>query len=174
MGAVLRDLRPVIAILAPGTVDGGDVLRAGRRLFVGRSARTNREGIRQLSSIARSAGYEVVPVDFTGCLHLKTAATLVDDDLALVNPAWVAPAALAPLRTLAVDPGEPAAANALHLGALVIHPSEFPRTRRRLEAQGIRVRSVAAGELAKAEGGVTCCSVLVVDAAPVEATRNHD
>ena len=161
MSAVLRGLRPVVAILAPGTLDGGDVLRAGRRLFVGRSARTNADGIRQLSAIARSAGYEVVPVSFTGCLHLKTAATLVDDGVALVNPAWVAPSAIAPLETIAVDPGEPFAANALRIGKIVIHPAEFMRTRERLEARGIRVRTVPAGELAKAEGGVTCCSVVV-------------
>ena len=161
VSVVLRELRPVVAILAPGTLDGGDVLRSGRRLFVGRSARTNAEGIRQLSAIARSAAYEVVPVSFTGCLHLKTAATLVKDDVALVNPDWVAPASIAPLETIAVHPGEPFAANALRVGNAVIHPAEFVRTRERLEARGIRVRMVPAGELAKAEGGVTCCAVLV-------------
>jgi dimethylargininase len=161
VGTVLRALLPVVAILAPGTLDGGDVLRVGRRLFVGRSARTNAEGIRQLASIARSAGYEVRPVDFAGCLHLKTAASLVGDGLALANPAWVAPEALAPLTTIPVEPNEPFAANALYIGGVVIYPAEFVQTRGRLEAHGVRVRTVPAGELAKAEGGVTCCSVIV-------------
>jgi dimethylargininase len=142
-------------------MDGGDVLRADRRIFVGRSARTNDAGIAQLRALARSAGYEVIPVEFQGCLHLKTAATLVAPGLALVNPAWVAPAALAPLETIAVDPTEPMAANALLIGGEVIFPAEFPRTRALLEDAGVRVRPVPAGELAKAEGGVTCGSIIV-------------
>ena len=160
VAAALRTRRPVAAVLAPGTLDGGDVLRVGRRLLVGRSARTNEAGIRQLRSIVSSLGYEVVAVPFSGCLHLKTAATLVADDVALVNPAWVEPAALAPLRTIAVDPAEPFAANALRVGDAVVYPAEFPRTRARLEAEGVAVRTVPASELAKAEGGVTCCSVV--------------
>ena len=160
VATALRAYRPVAAVLAPGTLDGGDVLRVGRRLLVGRSARTNDAGIRQLRSIVSSLGYDVVAVPFTGCLHLKTAATLVADAVAVVNPAWVEPAALAPLRTIAVDAGEPFAANALRVGEAVLYPAEFPRTRARLEAEGVAVRTVPAGELAKAEGGVTCCSVV--------------
>jgi dimethylargininase len=162
MGAALGRWFPALdEITAPGTVDGGDVMRAGRRLFVGRSARTNDAGVAQLRALARSADYEVIPVDFQGCLHLKTAATLVAPGLAIVNPEWVSPAALAPLDTIAVDPAEPMAANALLVGDEVIFPAEFPRTRARLEGAGIRVRTVPAGELAKAEGGVTCCSIIV-------------
>lgn len=161
VGGVLRSLRPLMAILSPGTVDGGDVLRAGRRLFVGRSGRTNADGIKQLRALARSAGYEVIPVDFRGCLHLKTAATLVAPGLALINPDYVSAAALSPLDVLLIDPAEPMAANALLLGDEVVHPVEFPRTRALLESSGIRVRTVPAGELAKAEGGVTCCSILI-------------
>ena len=161
VGAALRALRPLAAIVAPGTVDGGDVLRAGRRLFVGRSARTNDDGIRQLRSLGRSAGYETIAVEFAGCLHLKTAATLVGPGLAVINPAWVSAAALAPLEVLTVDPAEPMAANALLVGDTVILAAEYPRTRERLEAAGVIVRAVPAGELGKAEGGVTCCSILV-------------
>ena len=157
----LRAHRPVAAVLAPGTLDGGDVMRAGRRLLVGRSARTNDAGIRQLRSIVSSLDYEVVAVPFSGCLHLKTAATLVADGVALVNPAWVEPAALAPLRTIAVDAAEPFAANALRIGDALVYPAEFPRTAARLRAEGLAVHTVPAGELAKAEGGVTCCSIVL-------------
>lgn len=161
VAAVVRELRPTAAILAPGTLDGGDVLHAGRRLFVGRSGRTNVAGIAQLRAMVGSAGYEVVEVTFGGCLHLKTAAGLVAEGLALVNPEWVDPGALAPLGTIAVDRSEPMAANALPVGDTIIHAAEFPRTRARLQQMGLRVRPVPAGELAKAEGGVTCCSVIV-------------
>ena len=161
VGEALRSLRPLVAIVSPGTVDGGDVLRAGRRLFVGRSGRTNADGLTQLQRLAHSAGYEVIPVEFHGCLHLKSAAALVAPQLALVNPAFLRPEALAPLETMDVHPSEPMAANALLLGGEVVYAAEYPRTRERLEARGIRVRAVPAGELAKAEGGVTCCSIVV-------------
>lgn len=160
VGAAIRQHRPVAAILAPGTLDGGDVLRAGRRIFVGVGARTNAAGARQVGALASPLGYVVEETSFAGCLHLKTAATLVADDLVLVNPAWLDPTRFAPLRTVAVDPAEPFAANALRVGNAVVFPAEFPRTRARLESLGIQVRAVAAAELARAEGGVTCCSLL--------------
>lgn len=156
----LRSHRPVAAVLAPGTLDGGDVLRSGRRLFVGSGARSNEAGIRQLWSIVASQGYSVEPVPFAGCLHLKSAATLVADDLVLVNPAWVDPDHFRPLRSLAIDAAEPFAANALRIADTIVYAAEHPRTARRLEQAGLTVRLVPAGELAKAEGAVTCCSLV--------------
>jgi dimethylargininase len=103
----------------------------------------------------------VEPVTFQGCLHLKTGASLVADDLVLVNPAWVDARHLRPLRTLEVDPAEPFAANALLVGTSVIYAAEYPRTLERLEGAGVDVRPVSASELAKAEGGVTCGSLLL-------------
>jgi dimethylargininase len=157
----IRRYRPVAAILAPGTLDGGDVLRVGRTLFVGVGSRTNESGVAQFRRMVASQGYSVEPVAFQGCLHLKTGATLVADDLLLVNPAWVNPAHLGSLRAIEVDPDEPFAANALRIGDVVIYPAEHARTRERLEAEGISVRTVPMAELAKAEGGVTCISVLI-------------
>ena len=158
---VVRAHRPIAAILAPGTLDGGDVLRIGRRLFVGTGYRSNDAGIAQLGSIVASQGYSVEPVSFRGCLHLKTAASLVADDLVLLNPAWVDTSRFHPLRTLEVDPTEPFAANALRIGGTLIYPAEHLRTLARLEGAGLDVRPVEASELAKAEGGVTCCSLLL-------------
>ena len=157
----LRSLRPIAAILAPGTIDGGDVIVAGRRLFVGIGYRSNDAGVKQLRSILSSQGYTVDAVPFTGCLHLKSAATLVADDLVLINPAWVDASVFRPLRTIEIDPSEPYAANALPVGDTIIYASAYPRTRARLEAEGLDVRSVPADELAKAEGAVTCCSLLL-------------
>lgn len=157
----LEPYRRVSEITEPGTLDGGDVLRAGRRLLVGDGPRSNAEGRRQLAQLVRADGYSVEAIPFAGCLHLKTAATLVADDVVLINPQWVDAAAFGGLRTIAVDPSEPFAANAVQIGNAVIHADEFPRTRRRLERAGIKVVTVPAGELAKAEGGVTCCSLLL-------------
>jgi dimethylargininase len=159
--AALAAHRPLARIDDPGTLDGGDVLVAGRRVFVGLSSRSNRAAIDQLARVLRPLDYEVVPVGFGGCLHLKSAVTRVADDLLLLNPQWVDPAVFVGHRAVAVDPMEPHAANALALGGPVIHPLHFPRTRSRLEAEGLRVAPVAMSELAKAEAGVTCCSLIV-------------
>jgi dimethylargininase len=157
----LRPLRPVARVEAPATLDGGDVLRVGRRVWVGRSARTNAAGARRLREILSPLGYDVRETAFAGCLHLKTAVTAAADDLVVVNPAWVEPSLLAPLRHVVVHPEEPFAANVLLLGESVLVSANAPRTAERLRAAGIRVAPVDMSELAKAEGGLTCCSVLV-------------
>jgi len=159
--AVLVAHRPLIHVRAPATLDGGDVLVAGRRIYVGLSTRTTRGAIQQLADQLAPYGYEVIPLAFTGCLHLKSAVTRVADDLMLLNPAWVATDAFTGSRALTVDPSEPQAANALALGGAVIHPLQHVRTRARLEAAGLSVVTVPQVELAKAESGVTCCSLLV-------------
>jgi dimethylargininase len=159
--AVLAAYRPLVAIEAPGTLDGGDVLAIGRRIYVGRSSRSSDAGIAQLGELLEPRGYEVVPVPFDGCLHLKSCVTRVAEGLVLHNPHWVDAGVFAGCRALTVDPAEPHAANALALGGVVIHPAHFPRTRARLEAEGLRVAPVAMAELAKAEAGVTCCSLIL-------------
>jgi dimethylargininase len=161
VSTALRPHRPIAAILAPGTLDGGDVLRIGHRLLVGSGRRSNDHGLAQLRSIVASQGYSVEAVPIEGCLHLKSAATLVSDDLVLFNPDWVGAERFEPLRTLAIDRAEPFAANALRVGHALIYPREHTRTLKRLEMAGLTVHAVPAAELAKAEGGVTCCSLLV-------------
>lgn len=159
--AALVAHRPLVHVRAPATLDGGDVLVAGRRIYIGLSTRTSRDAIQQLADQLAPYGYAVIPVPFTGCLHLKSAVTRVADDLMLLNPAWVEADAFTGYRALAVDPAEPHAANALALGGAVIHPLQHDRTRARLEAAGLTVVTVPQVELAKAEAGVTCCSLLV-------------
>jgi dimethylargininase len=155
--AAVRDLH---FIQPPGTLDGGDVLHLGRRLYVGLTARTNRAGIDQLKSFVAAHGYEVIAVPVAGCLHLKTAATAVAEDAVLVNRAWVDPGRFGRPRVIDVDPAEPLAANALLVRGTVVYPAAFPRTRARLERHGVRVEAIDVSELAKAEAGVTCCSVI--------------
>jgi dimethylargininase len=161
VAAVLVAHRPLIHIRAPETLDGGDVLVAGRRIYIGLSTRTTRGAIEQLADQLAPYGYEVIPLAFTGCLHLKSAVTRVADDLVLLNPAWVDAGMFTDHRALTVDPAEPHAANALALGGAVIHPLQHARTRARIEAAGLAVVTVPQVELAKAEAGVTCCSLLV-------------
>jgi len=148
-------------IEAPATLDGGDVLVDGERVFVGRSSRTNDAAMSQLSTMLHPLGYRVIPVDFGGCLHLKSAVTRIADRLLLANPQWVQASVFHGSRVVPVDPVEPHAANALAVGGAVIYPAQFRGTHARLEAEGLRVVPVEITELAKAEAGVTCCSLLV-------------
>ena len=160
VGALARHGRPWQHITAPGTLDGGDVLVIGRRLFVGSSTRTNRAGVDQLADILAPIGYEVRGVPVRGCLHLKSAVTAIAPDTLLVNRDWVAADAFAGLSLLDIDPQEPYGANALAIADIVVYPTAFPRTRERLERRGLRVRPVDVDELQKAEGAITCCSLI--------------
>lgn len=181
----LAERRPLAWIEPPGTLDGGDVLRVGRSIWVGLSGRSNPAGVGQLHALAAPHGYTVAPVAVRGCLHLKSAVTQAAPALLLVNPDWVDAEAFAGCGcdVVAVDPAEPYAANALLVpraeGAApfgeagsagaglaasaspaAIYPDSFPRTRARLEARGVEVVAVGVSELQKAEGAVTCCSLV--------------
>lgn len=160
MAAVLAGFRPLLRIEAPGTLDGGDIIRVGRDVYVGQAARSNAEGLAQLAALLAPFGYRVHGVATRGCLHLKSAATVVADDTLLVQPAWVDAAAFARHRLIEIDPAEEHAANAVRIGGSVVHPDCFPRTRERLEHAGIAVSAVDVSELQKAEGAVTCCSLV--------------
>ena len=160
VAAVLARYRPLHAIEAPGTLDGGDVLRIGRRVYVGESARTNGAGIAQLRAILAPLGYTVQGVPTHGCLHLKSAVTALDDETVLLQPAWVAREPFAACRIVEVDPAEEHAANVLRIGGQVVSPACFPLTHARIRAAGIEVATVDVSELQKAEGAVTCCSLV--------------
>lgn len=160
MADALAPFRRAVRIEAPATLDGGDVLRLGRTLYVGRSTRTTAEGIAALRALVAPFGYAVCEVPVAGALHLKSAVTQVSPDWILVNPDWVDPSHFEGYDALTVDPEEPFAANAVLVNGAVIHSTAFPRTQAMLRAHGVRVVGVDASELAKAEGGVTCCSLL--------------
>ena len=165
VATVLAAFRPLMSIEAPGTLDGGDVLRIGRNVYVGEAARSNADGIAQLRAMLAQFRYSVRAVPTHDCLHLKSAVTQVAEDTLLVNPAWVDAGMFADYRLIEVDPGEEHAANALRIGNGVLYPSCFPRTQQRLEAAGIAVTTVDVSELQKAEGATTCCSLVFRESA---------
>lgn len=160
---VLKPYRKLFYIQSPGTLDGGDVLRIGKLLYVGLSERSNREGIEQLQGVLLPFGYVVNGVKLHDCLHLKSAVTQVAENTLLINRAWTDAAMFHDFQLIDVAPSESFAANALLLGNTVIYPEAFPKTSKRLDVQGIKVRTVDASELAKAEGGVTCCSLVFAE-----------
>ena len=153
--------RPLVRLTESATLDGGDVLRLGRTIYVGISTRTNAEGARQLADAAGPFGYSLRCVRVRGCLHLKSAVTAVDDRTVICNPDWIDARSFDGYDAIAVDPAEPFGANVLRVRDAVICAAAYERTAAVLRARGYDVRTVDVSELAKAEAGVTCCSLLV-------------
>jgi dimethylargininase len=156
----LRRHREVRRIELPATIDGGDVLRIGRRLLVGLSERTNAAGAEALADLVRHFGYQVEPVAVNGCLHLKTACTALPDGRLLANAAWLDAEALNRNEIIPVAPGEPDAANVALVGNVVCTSAAHPQTADRIRGLGFRVETVNLSEFAKADGCATCLSLL--------------
>ena len=157
----LSPYRKLFTIQAPARVDGGDILRVGRQVYIGLSTRSDTNAAEQIQDFLQPYSYEVQVVRVTGCLHLKSAVTQAAEDTLLINPAWVDPGNFAGMKFIESDPSEAYAANALWLGDSVLYPKAFPRTRKKLMDAGIKITDVDADELAKAEGALTCCSLLL-------------
>lgn len=163
MEPVLRRWREVVRTEPPATLEGGDVLRVGRQLWVGHSRRTNRAGIELLMEWGRRLGYAVTPVLVRKCLHLKTACTALPDGRFLIHRPWVDAAALGlgEERLIDVPPEEPWGANVLTVGNRVLVSASCPRTIDKLTELGYCTQGVELSEFLKAEGGPTCLSLFI-------------
>ena len=162
--SILRTLAPLkklVQLKAPATLDGGDVLVMGKSIFIGLSTRSNQEAIAQLKELLGDFGYSVTGVQMHDCLHLKSAISRVDDKTLLINKNWLDTHHFIEYRLIEVHPEEPFAANCLPVGDFVIYPTAFPGTATRLEEAGYKLLRVDVSELAKAEGAVTCCSLII-------------
>jgi dimethylargininase len=160
LSQALAKFRKLENIQLPGMLEGGDVLRIGRKLYAGLSSRSNAEGIRQLAAILAPYNYEVIAVPVLGCLHLKSAVTHLGGNTLLANRSWIDTSPFIGYEWIDVEPAEPHAANALAISNTIIFPASFPRTRARMEARGFRVVALDISELQKAESGLTCSSLL--------------
>ena len=160
VAVALAPYRKLYAIQSPGTLDGGDVLTVGRTIFVGLSSRSNQAAVEQMKACLSPYGYIIKGIEVTGCLHLKSAITQVGVETMLVNPAWVDKDDFPGMQFIDIDPFEPYAANALMVAGTVIYQPAFPKTLTRLETAGIHPLLVDESELSKAEGALTCCSLI--------------
>jgi len=160
VAAAVSRHRKVVQIASPGTIDGGDVLAVGRSVFVGRTSRTNDAGIDQLREALAPYSYTVRAATVRGCLHLKSAVTALDERTLLLNRRWIAEDEFATFDLLDVDQGEPSGANIVRVGPSLLYSAAFPRTRDLLGLRGYNVITVDVSEIAKAEGAVTCCSLI--------------
>jgi dimethylargininase len=162
--SISQTLSPYIRLVhvrEPAILDGGDVLVLGKNIYVGLSTRSNREAIDQLHSLLGNYGYSVTGVQLHDCLHLKSAVTRVDEKTLLINKNWVNTRYFPDFDLIEVDPSEPHAANCLPIGEAILFPTAFPGTLAKLEERGYKVVTVEVTELAKAEGAVTCCSLII-------------
>jgi dimethylargininase len=160
VAGALSEHRPLRFIQAPATLEGGDVLRVDRALYVGLSPRTNRAGVDQLRAIVGPHGYRVEAIEVTGCLHLKTACAYPGRRTILANRNWINVQPLAEFTLIDIPEDEPWAANTLTIGETVLAPDGFPRTRALLEAAVFETQTIDISELQKAEAGLTCLSVI--------------
>lgn len=146
----------------PSTLDGGDVLQVGRRVFVGVGERTNREGFERVRAFAGSRGRTVTPTIARGALHLKSAATALDAETVLVHPGAVPPDTFTGMRVVEVPAGDPESANVVRLanGSILV-AAHHDATAELIESLGYRVVTVDTGEFSRADGGLTCLSIRV-------------
>ena len=164
--SIIRALSPHINLMhlrEPATLDGGDVLVIGKNIYIGLSTRSNQDAIDQLNLMLGNDGYTVTGVQLHDCLHLKSAVTRVDDNTLLINKNWVDTHHFEQYELIEVHPDEPHAANCLPIGSSIIYPTSFPKTDARLRSRGYETVNIEVDELAKAEGAVTCCSLILAN-----------
>lgn len=152
--------RDIKKIDLPAKIEGGDVLQIGKHIFVGKSARTNSDGIRALRDILSPYGYDVTAVKVSGCLHLKTGCTALDESTLLINPEWVDTKAFQGFKLIVIPKEEPFAANILKINDTICMNKAFPKTIEIVKSLGYNVKSTDISEFVKAEAGLTCMSVL--------------
>src|SRR5688572_9436813 len=157
----LSPFKKLVHVTEPATVDGGDVLVLGKNIYIGLSTRSNSNAIEQLNQLLSQYGYQVFGAELTDCLHLKSAVTKVDNKTLLMNPNWVDSSNFKGFGVIEIDASEPFAANCLPVNGYIIYPTSFPKTQALLEAKGFKIKNVEVDELAKAEGAVTCCSLII-------------
>lgn len=171
--AALSPHRQCLQLPADVFLEGGDVLRVDRILFVGLSSRTNESGVLALEAAVRPFGYSVVPAHVTGCLHLKSAVCALDDETVLINREWVDEAPFSRLLKLDVPRSESFAANVLQLPDRILVSAAYPATQNLIHSRGFRVISLDVSELHKAEAGLTCMSLHFAVAQPRESDAEH-
>lgn len=152
--------RQLVFMEPPGTLDGGDIIRVGRTLFVGVSRRTNAEGVSQLADILRPYGYDVKGVKVYEGSHLKSSCTYLGRDSLLMNVRKVDAGPFKGFDIVEVPDSEPDAGNALLVGDRLFLPEAFGETRALLKRRGFDVQTVDISEFQKLGGGMTCMSII--------------
>ncbi|MBA3868789.1 MAG: dimethylargininase [Anaerolineae bacterium] len=159
----IKRFRPTLHIELPATIEGGDVMRLGKAIFVSLSTRTNAAGIEALRTLTAPYGYTVTAVTLQDCLHLKSACTALDDQTILLNRAWVDNSLFDGYTLVDVAADEAGAGNVVQANGSILMNSQYPHTAEIIEQEGYRVCTVDTSEFTKAEAAMTCMSLIIED-----------
>lgn len=146
-------------VTAPGTLDGGDVMRVDNHFYVGLSARTNQDGYDQFEKMLAKFGYHSSTVPMKEFLHLKTGLAYLENNNLLIAGEFVESPVFEKFNRIVVDPAESYAANCIWVNDKVLVPSGFPKTKTAVEAAGYPVIEVDVSEFRKLDGGLSCLSL---------------
>lgn len=162
-GASLRSFieyyLPVVQIISPGTVDGGDVLMIGEHFFIGLSERTNHDGATQLSALLANAGYTSEIVPLTAGLHLKSGVNYLGKNTIITNKYLASYPGFSEYKKIILDDGEDYAANTLWVNDVLLIPTGFPKVCSKLSILGMSIIELNVSEVQKMDGGLTCMSL---------------
>lgn len=158
---ILSGYKKTRDILPPGFIDGGDVLKIGKKIYVGLSGRTNRHAVEQVRALVSEEGYRVVPVEIKGTLHLKTVCTYIGNGCVVMAPGFFDQEIFSEYRRIVVPEEETCSANCLAVNGRVLVPEGYPRTRAIIEKEGFATLAVDISEFRKGNGGLTCLSIIL-------------
>lgn len=159
IASTLAKFKPVAQIVAPGTLDGGDVLIVDKAVFIGLTDRTNEEGAAQLAALLAPYGYTAVTIPVGAGLHLKSSVNYVGNNTLLMSEALADRPEFAPYTRLISDPAEEYACNTLWVNDRLLMPAGYPATRALLEPLGLEIIELQTSEVRAMDGGLTCMSL---------------
>lgn len=160
MEKTLLQLKKIYHITPPATLEGGDVLKIGKNIFIGNSKRTNEEGIKQVAAIIEPKGYKVTPVKIWNTLHLKSVCTYLGNNCIILSEGYLDDEIFYAFDKIIVPKEEGYCANILEINGKVLIPKGFPKTKSLIEYKGFSVIELEMSEIEKAEGALTCLSII--------------
>ena len=146
-------------IIAPGTLEAGDVMVVNKHFYIGLSGRTNKQGAEQLIDILKKYGMTGSTVTLKNVLHLKSGVSYLENDILLAAGEFLTKAEFQKYNLVRIDDDERYAANSLWINDKVLVPNGFPKTKKQIEKSGYITIEVNVSEFQKLDGGLSCLSL---------------
>jgi len=157
---VISKFKTIHRVVSPATIDGGDVLKIGMKIFIGLSERTTQYAIDQVAEIIRPRGYEVIAVPIHHTLHLKSVVTALSDSQIIISAGHLDETTFEGFRKIVVPHEESYAANCLSVNNTIFIPAGYPITKSLIEGMGFSTIELENSEFKKGDGALTCMSIL--------------
>ncbi|WP_323119708.1 dimethylarginine dimethylaminohydrolase family protein [Burkholderia alba] len=158
IAAPLAAHRPLLP-MRDGRLDGGDVMRVGRRFYIGLTSRTDAAGIAAFGALVAPHGYTVEAIPVGAGLHLKSVVNALGDDVLLATRALAGHRAFDGFRVIEIDAADEYACNTLRINDTLLTPAGYPRVHEKIDALGMPLHVLDTGEFRKMDGGLTCLSL---------------